>query len=352
MWRTNVVRAVGLIGVASRGVMSSSASLAATSSCKMSPQISERCIGAIKAGFVADAASMGLHWIYDVTKIKELTKTSAPEFHEPPACPFYKYEPGQLSPYGAEALGVLRVMGHSFSDKPWETQAFAVEYKKYLQGYSGRLNHASKELIKAIDSGKVFPNCGADDSQANSLVKVAVAVSKFQGRDDWAQHVEDVLRVHQNNDVALKFGMAAAHIVHHILNSENATVRDSLDWAVGPLSPLDSEAKTTIETAINFGKDKSSEEAASVFGSSCSLPGAFSVCIHLLSKEVSYETAVRENILAGGDQCSRAVFLGACYGAVGGSSVIPSVWASKVADMPEIDAMVRMLVDKQSPSKL
>ena len=50
--------------------MSSSASLATTSSCKMSPQISERCIGAIKAGLVADAASMGLHWIYDVTKIK------------------------------------------------------------------------------------------------------------------------------------------------------------------------------------------------------------------------------------------------------------------------------------------
>ena len=159
------------------------------------------------SGLVADAASMGLHWIYDVAKIKALTKTHAPEFFEPPSCPFYKYEPGQLSPYGAEALAVLNVLGRM---REFEAHEFAVQLKDDIKSYPGRLNSASRELIKAIESGKRFPDCGADDSQANSLVKVGVAVSKFEGQDDWALRVEDVLRAHQNNAVAIRYGLAAA----------------------------------------------------------------------------------------------------------------------------------------------
>jgi len=38
---------------------------------------------------------------------------------------------------------------------------------------------------------------------------------------------------------------------------------------------------------------------AAAFGSSCALPAAFRVCVHLLSKELPFEDAVRENIMAG-----------------------------------------------------
>jgi hypothetical protein len=86
-------------------------------------------------------------------------------------------------------------------------------------GLSGHgLNHASKELITAIGSGKSFPECGADDSQANSLVKAAIAVTAFEGLDDWALRVDDVMRAHQNNAIAVKYGVGAAHLVRQILN--------------------------------------------------------------------------------------------------------------------------------------
>lgn len=175
------------VGVLSRGAMGSAATVAG--SCRHGGghcSAAERRLGAIKGGLVADAASMGLHWIYDVNKIKALTKGAHAEFFEPP---FYKYEPGQLSPYGAEALGVLRILTDS-RNKTFDPNVFAVELKEYFEAYPGRLNHASKELITAIGSGKSFPECGADDSQANSLVKAAIAVTAFEGLDDWA------LRVH------------------------------------------------------------------------------------------------------------------------------------------------------------
>jgi hypothetical protein len=78
MRKTAALAVVGM-GVFARGAMGSAGT---SGSCT----IVERCLGAIKTGFVADAASMGLHWIYDVEKIKALTKgakDNRPEFFEP-----------------------------------------------------------------------------------------------------------------------------------------------------------------------------------------------------------------------------------------------------------------------------
>lgn len=58
--------------------------------------------------FVADAATMSLHWIYDPSELKAIVKESDhPEFFDPPHSPFYKYPLGSLSPYGDEALALL-----------------------------------------------------------------------------------------------------------------------------------------------------------------------------------------------------------------------------------------------------
>lgn len=52
----------------------------------------DRAKGAIAGALVADAATMGLHWIYDQAKIKALVdkREGKPEFYEPPSCPFYQ----------------------------------------------------------------------------------------------------------------------------------------------------------------------------------------------------------------------------------------------------------------------
>jgi hypothetical protein len=60
----------------------------------------ERARSAILGAFVADAATMPLHWIYDRDQLKSIIgdKASTPEFFNPPSCPFYNSEknPGML----------------------------------------------------------------------------------------------------------------------------------------------------------------------------------------------------------------------------------------------------------------
>lgn len=60
----------------------------------MATSQADRAQGAILGSLVADTATMGLHWIYDMDKfaalLKESGKAAAPEFFEPPSCPYYQ----------------------------------------------------------------------------------------------------------------------------------------------------------------------------------------------------------------------------------------------------------------------
>jgi len=55
-------------------------------------------------------------------------------------------------------------------------------------------------------------------------------------------------------------------------------------------------------------------QAAEHFGSACSVVQALPVVWHLLTYAADFESAVRDNIRCGGDNCGRAVALGAIAG--------------------------------------
>jgi hypothetical protein len=72
----------------------------------------DRAQGAILGSLVADTATMGLHWIYDLTKLQGLLqehgRAASPCFFEPPSCPFYQARrlPRALAPSGWDAWGL------------------------------------------------------------------------------------------------------------------------------------------------------------------------------------------------------------------------------------------------------
>ena len=90
-------------------------------------------------------------------------------------------------------------------------------------------------------------------------------------------------------------------------------------------------------------------------GRSCALPGSFVGPIAMFyrhgKKSTSnseapspYEVVLRENILASGDTCSRAVFLGSVLAAA--NEYVPPDWAAKVDDetMKKIDVAIEKIV--------
>jgi hypothetical protein len=75
--------------------------------------VAHRSAAAVTGALVADAATMGLHWLYGLDKVQaamESAGASDPAFLQPPSCPFYQAPSGAQSPYGDELLPVLTYM--------------------------------------------------------------------------------------------------------------------------------------------------------------------------------------------------------------------------------------------------
>ena len=91
----------------------------------------------IICSLAADAATMGLHWIYnsqDILAKVSASQTGKATFFQPPSCPFYQYETGRLSPYGDEIIPFLRSFA---SDKGIVKNSAAMASYEFFKSYSG-----------------------------------------------------------------------------------------------------------------------------------------------------------------------------------------------------------------------
>jgi len=177
------------------------------------------------------------------------------------------------------------------------------------------------------------------------------------------QKVAEIIRVHQNNDTAVAFGVVAARILEAVILSSTeasltpALLLEALDYCLdGVRSDLEiilgtekselidvvitayQRAKTAAtqyatldELLLQLSHEKMKDQPENPFydlaARSCALPGSFIGPVYQLYKvamlsssdtvleESVYIDAIRENILAAGDTCSRGVFVGAVLAA-------------------------------------
>ena len=125
--------------------------------------IAQKISDCLLGAFVADAASMGVEWIYDPSQMKETVESlETPEFKNPPSPQYFSskeflghYGPGMLSPYGEQMLWVAEYFAKKGYDGT-KDDMFA-SMKEWAKSFGGRPDHA---LTTAIGQGK-----GADDDQ-------------------------------------------------------------------------------------------------------------------------------------------------------------------------------------------
>lgn len=123
--------------------------------------------------------------IYDQSKLHQMLvskgKDSAPEFFDPPSCPFYTIPLGSLSPYGAELHAMLRFLAQPErleSSRPRHASLDGAQWaaalgRHFSEVYSGYKNKSVKTVVANLALGKTYPETGdSSDSQANSLCKV------------------------------------------------------------------------------------------------------------------------------------------------------------------------------------
>ncbi len=65
---------------------------------------------------------------------------------------------------------------------------------------------------------------------------------------------------------------------------------------------------------------------------------------HLIAQEASYTNATSQTILAGGDNCSRNMFVNSFNAAIEGLSAIPTAWTQKATLYPQVLQWAQQLV--------
>ena len=315
--------------------------------------------GTILGALVADAASVGFHWLYDQKRIKDIAP-DYPEFRNPPPSDYndvpgyYAHglkKAGEFSQYGEQAMVLLRslVANGGKYDKGHYEKLFC-EHFGYGGQYVGYIDHPTRdtlnnvagmgsEITKNNDKNRNFH--GADDEQLPALAKLPALIAVYQGKSQLNEVVESSIRVTNNNNLAVEFGLFSASIIETVLQGQ--TIETAILDSCKKVAPHISEV---TQKAISLTPEDNLT-VTSKFGTSCKLVYGFPSVIHNALTSDSYTTAIRKNIYAGGDSCGRAMLLGALLGAahgIGGAKGIPLEWIEKLTQKDEVESLVTELL--------
>ncbi len=287
---------------------------------------------------VADAASLGLHWIYAVGRIADVVENQGGAGAFTPiragnyegVSSYFAHDmrdDGMLSQYGESLLVMMQSMNET--NREFDTEAFQKKYCEVfgLGGtYKGYIDRPTLGTVNNIINEITEPS-GVDDTQLPAVVRLPALV--VAGAQDSAMEIDRAVRVTNNNDFAVECGALFASLLRRVL--DGAEVIDSLNEAAenaaGDLGESLRKAISTSETdSIAYGENT---------GRACQLAQALPLCFHILAHSENYRDAVETNILAGGDSCGRAIVIGAVMAAKHGIATdkgVPLSWVLNTAD--------------------
>ena len=191
------------------------------------------------------------------------------------------------------------------------------------------------EVDRIIDEvSRIAATLGPDDDQMPALSRSAV-LAYFYAGDELDAMVERAVRITNNNDDAVAYSVFFARVMRELYETgapgrgtETATLRSLVERHAKALS---GKARELVERVLGEA-GLEYRAATKTYGAACHVHMAVPLSLHILLNTSSFVDANRANILASGDNCGRAVMLGAIAGAlygVGGASGVPTDWIEK-----------------------
>ncbi|MGG7054600.1 ADP-ribosylglycohydrolase family protein [Nitrosomonas sp. ANs5] len=306
----------------------------------------------VMGALVADAASLGLHWLYDPERIAQIEKTAGLVFLQPEANHYAgakgyfahgNKQAGDSSGYGETCLLALK---HFAQYREFDRRAYQQQFSLYFGPggqYVGYVDTPTRQTLRVLlaEKSDTFPEkSGADDDQLIALSTIPVLAAAHQGSmDKLLALVDTVVRITNNNAVAVAAARCVASVLFCL--QTGMPMREALEQAVphagGALSDLLAQAIAR--------RHENSLAIASEFGSACHVMEGLPIVFHIASRETDYRAAVQENIRIGGDSCGRSIALGAIMaahwsGQKSQSNGIPLAWIARYRNLQmAVDAL-------------
>jgi ADP-ribosylglycohydrolase len=310
---------------------------------------------AVLGAIVADAASLGLHWLYDPARLALIAQRGPVAFLDPDP---RNYEgvrgyfahggkhAGDLSGYGEAAALMLRHLAENGGrlDRLGYQQAWVKHFGPGgpFVGYVDKPTRATLQKLLAIEKPEDWPaRSGIDDDQLPALECVPALVAAHRGDGASLEAaIETAVGITSDNPLAVDGALVLSRGLRALIegaplrtalaraaSSSGAVLRPLLDEALG-MSPSDAVA------------------AAQRFGPACHMHQGLPVAFHILANAKSYTGAVEASIVAAGDSCGRSLAVGSMAGAAfAAENGIPTSWLARVGGMARHAAAAELLTE-------
>jgi len=277
---------------------------------------------AVWGAFVADALSLGVHWVYNTGVIDK--KFGRVEHYHDPLTSFHKgKKAGDFTHYGDQTLVLLETLD---KDKGFDALRFAQSWRDFFSDYTGYFDKATKATLENMDSeGELTQSASTSDDLAGaSRMAPLVAV--------YGDNLEQLVRTARSQT-------AITHGDERVVTSADFFARTVLAILNGkePVPAMEAIlneqfADNEIAPLVHMGlqsKDRDTRETIAEFGQMCSVEVGLPGAVHLVARHGGdFKTAMVENVMAGGDSSARGMLAGMVLSAAHGMDAIPEEWIS------------------------
>lgn len=277
----------------------------------------------IMAVFVADSLALGAHWIYNTDqierKIGRIDRLLAPQ---PDSCHSGKQK-GDLTHYGDQALVLLESV---ISQGGFSPADFSARWQNLFNGYDGYIDKATEATLANLTKGNPIELCGSTSSDLAGAARIAPLVYAYhQEPETLIEAAQLQTAMTHNNHSTIAGAVFLARTACSVLNGVEPieAMEEALEEGVDDLD---------LDMRIRGGLDSAGKETRPVikhFGQMCGIAAAMPGAVHLIATyQDDLETALIENVMAGGDSAARGMATGMILAAHQGPSAIPASWVN------------------------
>ncbi len=285
----------------------------------------------IRASLVANSASLGLNWIYNMSYLKKITEDKEPVFWPIDPEVYEKSRKGYLA-YPNHEVGDLSLQGnllvllykkliadHEYTPNKWREDLYDYirpggEYEGWVESYG--LDLVLKILMEKMYKKNPVVNTTHDDDQLVGFVPFLVFKALHTDLSKALEFVKvlsaktDYIKLYEMFDVIYERSTS--------LENMKVAIRDAILLAPQHFQK-DLEMAITMEDTDQFIIEYS--------GTACNIHHAVPLIIHLLYFAESYEDAIKKNTVIGGASSDRGLLVGGILGKV---SKVPETWIKTV----------------------
>lgn len=283
----------------------------------------ERYAGLLEATLVADSLALAPHWIYDQAEIEEKFGRVT-DLETPPGDGYHAGKArGAQTHYGDQVLVLmesLEACGGNFV-----MDDFVRRWREFWRESRAYRDHATKETLAHLEAGEGLTHAGSASTELGGPGRIAPLLLALREED--APLVIAAARAQTALTHASPLALDAAEFIARavFLLMRGVSIPSALRTTANlPYKAL--RAADYLRRAEALA-DRSTAEAVEELGQSCplekALPAVFAI---LLRHGDDLETALIENVMAGGDSAARGLVLGTILGAAHGQRAIPRRW--------------------------